>query len=98
MYQKEERDYHNIKENNMTILEEEKPHAVMSDHQKETLADINRIMQVIEKISEFIEATYEQNTLGARLVNTLIHQYFIKKGKLGLEQAKEISFQKKLSF
>lgn len=54
--------------------------------------------QVIEKISSFIEATYEQNTLGARLVNTLIHQYFIKKGKLGLEQAKEISFQKKLSF
>ena len=34
----------------------------------------------------------------ARLVNTLIHQYFIKKGQLGLEQAKEISFQKKLSF
>ena len=54
--------------------------------------------QVISKISEFIEATYEQNTLGARLVNTLIHQYFIKKGQLGLEQAKEISFQKKLSF
>ena len=54
--------------------------------------------QVIEKISSFIEATYEQNTLGARLVNTLIHQYFIKKGQLGLEQAKEISFQKKLSF
>ena len=25
----------------------------------------------------------------------LIHQYFIKKGQLGLEQAKEISFQKK---
>ena len=54
--------------------------------------------QVISKISSFIEATYEQNTLGARLVNTLIHQYFIKKGQLGLEQAKEISFQKKLSF
>lgn len=38
----------NIKENNMTILEEEKPHAVMSDHQKETLADINRIMQMFK--------------------------------------------------
>jgi ATP-dependent protease Clp ATPase subunit len=54
--------------------------------------------EIIKKISSFIEATYEQNTLGARLVNTLIHQYFIKKGKLNLEQAKEISFQKKLSF
>ncbi len=37
----------NIKENNMKILEEEKPNAVMSDHQKETLADINRIMQIV---------------------------------------------------
>ena len=37
----------------MTILEEEKPHAVMSDHQKETLADINRIMQMF-KVSDCI--------------------------------------------
>lgn len=54
--------------------------------------------EAIDKISEFIKETYENNTLGARLVNTLIHQYFIKRGKLGLEEAKEISFQKKISF
>ena len=36
------------------------------------------------------------NTLGARLINTLIHQYFIKGGQLGEDKVKEISFQKKL--
>ncbi len=36
------------------------------------------------------------NTLGARLVNTLIHQYFIKGGNLGKKEVKEITFQNKL--
>jgi len=35
------------------------------------------------------------NTLGARLINTMIHQYFIK-GKLQESEVKEISFQNKL--
>lgn len=50
----------------------------------------------ISTISEYITNNYENNTLGARLVTTLIHQYFIKGGKLGLEESKQISFQKKL--
>ena len=50
------------------------------------------------KIKEFITSSYENNTLGARLVNTLIHQYFIKGGKLGFEEAKQVSFQKPLEF
>jgi len=37
------------------------------------------------------------NTLGARLINTMIHQYFIK-GELEEKKVKEITFQKKLSF
>lgn len=52
--------------------------------------------KVIKKISKFLEEYYENNTLGARLVNTLIHQYFIKGGELGFEETKEIAFQKKL--
>lgn len=52
-----------------------------------------------EKISYQLKAHitkhYEMNTLGARLINTLIHQYFIK-GKLVEASVKEISFQKKL--
>jgi hypothetical protein len=38
------------------------------------------------------------NTLGARLINTLIHQYFIKGGVLGDKEIKEITFQRELSF
>lgn len=47
-------------------------------------------------IKEFIKNNYEMNTIGARLVNTLIHQYFIKGGKLDAKEVKEMAFQHKL--
>ncbi len=54
-----------------------------------------------EKISlelkNYIKNNYEMNTLGARLINTLIHQYFIK-GGLDKKEVKELTFQKKLTF
>lgn len=53
---------------------------------------------VIEAIKEILKETFENNTLGARSINTRIHQYFIKGGKLERNQVKEITFQKKLSF
>lgn len=51
---------------------------------------------VINNIKKYLEKSYENNTLGARLINTLIHQYFIKGGKLDNQQVKELSFQSKL--
>lgn len=48
---------------------------------------------VVNEIKKHINKNYENNTLGARLVNTLINQYFIKGGLLETE-VKEISFQK----
>jgi len=48
-------------------------------------------------IKGYIQRFYEKNTLGARMINTLIQQYFIKGGVLNLEDAKEVTFQKKLS-
>lgn len=48
---------------------------------------------VINAIWKFIEKSYEENTLGARLINTLINQYFIKGGELGFNDIEEISFQ-----
>lgn len=51
---------------------------------------------VVKTIKEFLSVIHEKNTLGARMVNTLVHQYFIKGGKLGFDEVKEISFQKKL--
>lgn len=45
-------------------------------------------------IKAYIRDNYENNTLGARLINTLVHQYFIKGGKLTIDTVKESAFQK----
>ncbi len=56
--------------------------------------DINKARSDIrEKIAE----NYDNNTLGARMINTLIHTYFIHSG-FGDGKEKKITFQKKLSF
>lgn len=52
--------------------------------------------QTIYTLKAHLQKNHEMNTLGARLINTLIHQYFIKGGKLSEEDVKESSFQKKL--
>lgn len=52
--------------------------------------------KVVYELKAHIQKNYEMNTLGARLINTLINQYFIKGGKLDAEKVKEITFQKKL--
>lgn len=52
--------------------------------------------KVVYELKAHLQKNYEFNTLGARLINTLINQYFIK-GGLTEEKSKEISFQKKLS-
>jgi ATP-dependent protease Clp ATPase subunit len=45
-------------------------------------------------IKGYLQKFFDKNTLGARMINTLIQQYFIKGGVLNLEDAKEITFQK----
>ena len=74
-----------------TILERSK----MLDQYLQIFTEVDRV-EVIETVQEFLEANYEKNDLGARLIHTLINQYFIKGGELGVEDAKEVSFQKKL--
>ena len=56
---------------------------------------VNR-KDVLNVLRGFIKSNYELNTLGARYINTLINQYFIKGGKLDVAQVKEISFNKTL--
>lgn len=51
---------------------------------------------VITKIKEILRQNYDNNTIGARQINTLIHQYFIKGGKLEITEIQEVTFQKKL--
>lgn len=47
-------------------------------------------------IKSKIRENFENNTLGARMINTLIHQYFIK-GGFTENQVKQVTFQRKLS-
>lgn len=59
--------------------------------------NVNR-EQVISDLKGYLESSFRNNTLGARTINTLIHQYFIKGGKLETEEVKEITFNKKLEW
>lgn len=51
---------------------------------------------VIRDIKNYLEKIYDKNDLGARIINILIHQWFVKGGKLGDKDVREISFQQKL--
>ena len=51
---------------------------------------------VVGAIMEVVEANYEKNTIGVRLINTLIHQFFIN-GGLSQKEAKKVAFQKTLT-
>lgn len=51
--------------------------------------------QVTAEIMQVVKQNYEKNTLGARMLNTLIHQYFIH-GGLPKKQVKKTTFQKTL--
>lgn len=50
-----------------------------------------------KRIAEVITESYEHNTLGARQINTLVHQYFIN-GGITKAAAKEVTFSKTLEF
>lgn len=51
---------------------------------------------VCSSIMKVVTENYEKNTIGVRLINTLIHQYFIE-GGLKEKQTKKTTFQKTLS-
>lgn len=51
---------------------------------------------VIKTLSKAIEENYEMNTLGIRMVSTLINQYFVKGEKSFIKEAKKITFQRAL--
>lgn len=53
--------------------------------------------KVKNDIKAKIKENYEQNTLGARMIHTLIHTYFINGGFQNKEE-KKVTFQKTLSF
>ena len=46
----------------------------------------------IEDIMVQVEKTFEQNTLGIRVINTLLHQYFINGGKVTEDKVNNTTF------
>jgi len=59
-------------------------------------AEVNKD-DVVNIIQGFVKKHFHLNTLGARMINTLIHQYFINGGKLEDKMVEESTFQTKLS-
>lgn len=53
--------------------------------------------QCIQVVMEVVRENYELNTLGVRLLNTLLHKYFIE-GGLHKQEVKQSAFQRTLSF
>lgn len=51
---------------------------------------------VVALIRAYLEQEYEKNVIGARLINTLVSQYFIK-GSLPEKEVKKIAFQNTLT-
>lgn len=52
--------------------------------------------KVTSAIMDVVKANYEKNSIGVRLINTLVHQYFIN-GGLGEKETKKVTFQKTLT-
>lgn len=50
---------------------------------------------VVTKVMKVVADNYEKNTIGVRMINTLLHQYFIE-GGLKEKEAKRATFQKTL--
>jgi len=53
---------------------------------------------VVREIMEVVARLHEQNTLGIRILNTLLNRYFINDGKLEECEVQQSSFQKTLTF
>lgn len=51
---------------------------------------------VVEAVMSVVRENYEKNTIGVRMINTLLHQYFIE-GGIKEKSAKKVTFQKTLS-
>jgi ATP-dependent protease Clp ATPase subunit len=70
--------------------------AILS-HYLELFPEVDREKAEKEIMTE-VAKVHTKNTLGIRLLNTFINQYFINDGKIDLGEAKKTSFQSTLSF
>ena len=62
----------------------------------ELFPEVNK-EEVVDILKGYLKSGYENNTLGARAISTLIHQYFIKGGKLDAAEASKVMFRNKMT-
>lgn len=79
-------------ENLYTILE----NSELLNNYLKLFAEVDR-EKTIYTLKAFIQKNYEMNTLGARMINTIINQFFIKGGKLEDAEVEKVTFQNKLT-
>lgn len=72
-------------------------HSELLDNYLTLFPDVNRDT-VINAIMTVVRDVHEKNTLGIRLLNTLLHRYFINDGKLVDDEVKASTFQTTLKF
>lgn len=65
------------------------------DHYLKLFPKVNK-EDVTASVMQVVQENYDKNTLGIRLLNTLLHQFFIGGGKLMKENQKKVTFQKTL--
>lgn len=86
----------NLKRLSLETLRDCLVHSELLKNYLRLYKDVDR-SEVITTIMQAVEENYENNTIGARLLNTLLHQYFINGGTLPQQTVKASSFQSKLS-
>ena len=64
---------------------------VLEDYLK-VFKDTNK-QKVVSDLMPHVEANYEKNTLGIRMIVTLLHQYFINDGKIPQKEVDNSTFQ-----
>lgn len=79
------------KESLIKVLDE----SVMLQNYLKLFPNVKR-STVIKTITAEIESNYEMNSLGIRMVSTLINQYSVKGEKAFKKEAKKVTFQKTL--
>lgn len=58
--------------------------------------DKKKQKEIKEQIMEVVADTFENNTLGVRVLHALINQYFINDGEITEKEAEQVTFQKKI--
>lgn len=69
--------------------------SVLLENYLELFKDVSR-QEVLDDVMEAVTDNFEKNTLGVRMLNNLIHQYFIN-GGLKKAETKKTTFQKTMS-